>query len=240
MVSTAVALVLAGCGGSSEEQAKRRHSEAGAESLPTPQRAPSGVTGMPTLPGPGVVGPPGTAFADGMLPEDIGDDISAALAAEQAAGIDPALQPLGPDYPQGTPPQPPVMEPAAPPADEPGLPEAAAVVREYYAALGRRDFTRAYRLWSDGGAASSRSPQQFAESFSGTASWSVDVLAPERDASARSRYIEVPVAVEEVGMDGSVRRQIGAYTLRRVDADDGGVQRRTWRISSADLREVQY
>lgn len=191
---------------------------------------------MPALPGPGAIGPPDGTAADGMH-DDSGNSISAALAAEQAAADIDADEPfasggLHPNQHSAEP-----GSPAAGPADDPGWREAAAVVRDYYAALGNRDFNRAYRLWSDNGEASSRSPRQFKDSFSGTASWSLEVLPPEH--AGGSRYIEVPVAVEEVALDGSVRRQIGAYTLRRVTVDERGTQRRTWRISSADLRVVR-
>ncbi|MBA3487878.1 MAG: hypothetical protein H0T88_11945 [Lysobacter sp.] len=126
------------------------------------------------------------------------------------------------------------------PADEPGASEAAAVVVQYYAALDNGDFAQAFRLWSDGGAASGRSPQQFADSFSGTASRTVEILEPGRiNAAAGSRYIEVPVAIQESRRDGSVLRQVGTYTLRRAVADGADAERRAWRISSADLREVR-
>jgi hypothetical protein len=68
----------------------------------------------------------------------------------------------------------------------------------------------------------------------------VTLDAPARlEGAMGSRYIEVPVSVEATARDGSVRRSVGAYTLRRsawsmVATPD----QRAWRIASADLREL--
>lgn len=180
---------------------------------------------MPSLPGPGAIGPPdllppdGTAEVEGIL------DPSSTSAVPLEVGIDDAVS------------QQPISDRQA---DEPGARDAAALLVQYYAALDNGDFAQAYRLWSDRGAASGRSPQQFADSFAGTASRTVEVLEPGRiDAAAGTRYIEVPVAIQETRRDGSVLRQVGAYTLRRATADGADAEQRAWRISSADLREVR-
>lgn len=222
---TVTGVLIAGCGRSDGEHSALQSDAPQDDSLPAPEAGRQGVTGMPSLPGPGAIGPPdpfssdGAAMVDGVL-----ETSSIPEASSEGYFEGPAGQPLTPDRP----------------AEEPGSLEAAAVVRQYYAALDNGDFTRAFRLWSDGGAASGRSLQQFADSFSGTASRTVEILEPGRiDAAAGSRYIEVPVAIQETRHDGSMLRQVGAYTLRRAMVDGADAQQRAWRISSADLREVR-
>ena len=122
---------------------------------------------------------------------------------------------------------------------EPTPADAVAVVRDYYAAINRRDFAHAHALWSDGGRASGQSAQQFADGFADTTGVSVEILAPSRvDAAAGSRYIEVPVALTATHADGRQQRFVGAYTLRRSMVDGATPDQRAWRLGTADLREV--
>lgn len=222
--ATLASLLVAGCGNNDGERAAPQSHVAQDESLPAPEAARSGVTGMPALPGPGAIGPPDGFAPDGTHQVDGVLDPSTLLAGEKTGTDAAAGQPLAPDRL----------------ADEPGAREAVALVGQYYAALDNGDYAQAYRLWSDGGTASARSLQQFADSFAGTASRTVEILEPGPiDAAAGSRYIEVPVAIEETRRDGSVLRQVGAYTLRRAVVEGADAQQRAWRISSADLRQVR-
>ena len=67
----------------------------------------------------------------------------------------------------------------------------------------------------------------------------VTLDAPARvDGAMGSRYIEVPGAVEAPARDGTVRRYVGAYTLRRSVVDGATPEQRAWRLASADLREL--
>lgn len=132
----------------------------------------------------------------------------------------------------------PAPAPAAFP--EPGAAEAAAVVRSYYASINARQFPRAYALWSDGGRASGQTPEQFARGFGGTATVTVSTGEPGRvEGAAGSRYVTIPVAVEAVQADGTVRHYDGSYTLRRAVVDGATPDQRQWRISDADLRQVR-
>jgi len=45
--------------------------------------------------------------------------------------------------------------------------------------------------------------------------------------------------VEAVHADGSVHHYDGSYTLRRAVVDGATAEQRQWRISDADLREVE-
>ena len=122
---------------------------------------------------------------------------------------------------------------------EPSAADAVAVLRDYYAAIGARDYARAHALWSDGGRASGQTLEQFANGFANTASVVAEPGEPGRvEPAAGSRYIEVPVSITATRDDGSVRRYLGNYTLRRAVVDGASAEQRAWRIATADIREV--
>ena len=180
------------------------------EQLPAPSGTSGGVTGMPDRPGPGPVGPP--------------------VAEQPEVPLDENGNPLLPETVPGE----------AVATTEPTPEDAVAVIRDYYGAINSGDFSRAYVLWSDEGNASGQSPQQFAAGFADTTGISVDIQPPGNvGAAAGSRYVEVPVAIVATQRDGSQRRYVGAYTLRRAVVDGATPEQRAWRIGSADIREVQ-
>ena len=220
-------VLLAACGG--DKGAAGRGSVAGVadEQLPVPAGAPgSAVTGMPDAPGPGQVGPPVEGDALPLAVDEFGNPLPV-----DGVPVDPATLPASP---------PPADEGYAIGDDEPTAQDAVGVVRDYYAAINARNYAQAFALWSDGGRATGQSPQQFANGFARTNGVSVEVMAPGRvDAAAGSRYIEVPVALTATQDDGSRRKYVGMYTLRRAVVDGATGEQRAWRISSADLREVQ-
>lgn len=233
LLSTVVlAVSLAACGGGNDPPAARAGSgDTTNDPLPAPARASgAGVTGMPGEPGPNPIGVPDDATAE---PAVVLDESGGPVPVD---GVEPP--------PDGLP-----VGPAAPPMDTGALPpasvdgqgpqEAVAVVRDYYAAINAGSFGRAYALWADGGRASGRSPQQFADGFAQTADMSVEVMPPGRvEAAAGSRRIEVPVAVTATRRDGGQLRYVGAYLLQRA-VDGASPEQRAWRIVSADLREVR-
>lgn len=227
--------LLAGCGDDDGAAGRAGANGDAGEALPAPAGAPGrGVTGMPDSPGPGPVGPPAQIDSAPAV-----DEFGNPILMPDGQPID--GDPAGPVAVDGGPLEGvPGDEPGAPPADEPSAQDAVAVVRDYYGAINAGAYGRAYALWSDGGRASGQSPQQFADGFAGTAGVSVEILPPGRiDAAAGSRYVEVPVAISARQQDGSERRYVGAYTLRRAVADNATAEQRAWRITSADLREVQ-
>lgn len=125
------------------------------------------------------------------------------------------------------------------PADT--TPEAAAeVIRRYYAFIAARDYPRAYALWSDGGRASGQTLEEFAAGFAETASVTAEVGAPGRvEGAAGSRYVVVPVVVHARLRDGTQQRFEGTYTLRRSVVDGATAEQRSWRIHSAEVRQVR-
>lgn len=213
----ALAASLAAC---SDDKPQGQRGGDSAEALPAPSgKAAGSVTGMPDQPGPGQIGPPPQAIEEIVL-DDQGNPI---VPTDEAGQPIPAAD----------------VAPDGAAASEPTAQDAIAVVRDYYAAINGRDFDRAYALWSDGGRASGQTPQQFADGFKDTSGVSVEILAPGAvDAAAGSRFIEVPVAMTATAADGSQRKFVGAYTLRRAVVDGATAEQRAWRIGSADIREV--
>ncbi len=215
----ALAASIAACS-DDKPQGQRGGDGDSAEALPAPAgKAKGSVTGMPDRPGPGQIGPPPQAV-DGVVLDDQGNPI---LPTDESGLPDPAVEVAA----DGT------------ATSEPTAQDAMAVVRDYYAAINSRAFDRAYALWSDGGRASGQTPEQFADGFKDTSGVSVEILAPGAvDAAAGSRFIEVPVAMTATAADGSQRKFVGAYTLRRAVVDGATTEQRAWRIGSADIREV--
>jgi hypothetical protein len=213
----AFALALAACGH------KQQAAQQDADTLPAPEAGKGSITGMPDKPGPGAIGAPAPALPAASSIAGASD----ATLADQAQGIatgepDPAATPS----PAGS-------------AIEPGADDASQLVRDYYAAIAARDYARAYRLWSENGAASNQSAQQFANGFADTTAVGVQVGTPgDEDAGAGQRYIEIPVTVTATHADGSQHRYVGSYVLHRTVVDGASAEARAWRINSAKLRET--
>jgi len=111
---------------------------------------------------------------------------------------------------------------------------AEAVVRDYYAAIGARDYAAAYRLWDGEGGASRKTFAEFRAGFAETAAVTADVGAAGRvGAAAGSRYVEVPVRVTARLTNGTGQRFRGTYTLRRSVVTGATPEQQAWRIYSA-------
>lgn len=230
----AFVLVLAACGGG------ERPSEVAAtpdgianEPLPAPVGAGGAVTGMPDTPGPNEVEIPEHPAADiapdptlaldadgNPLPVEAPTDASPTSALADPAVPQPAL---------GSP-------PAAPAAIDPVVAQdAAALVRDYHAAINAAALGRAYLMWADGGQASGQSPQEFADGFAEVESMSVEIGAPGRADATTAR---VPVTLAVRRRDGSQRRLTGHYTLRRNAEAAAASDPSAWSIAAASLREA--
>lgn len=206
----AIMLALTACG--HEQQAAQQD----ADTLPAPEAGKGPITGMPGTPGPGAIGTPVPP-----APSTIADATDAALPPDGSQDMA-----VGEPHPAGN-------------MVEPGPDDAVELVRSYYSAINGRDYDSAYRLWSDDGAASHQSAQQFANGFADTTGVSVQVGTPgDEDAGAGQRYIEVPVTVTATHADGSQHRYAGSYVLHRTVVDGASADERAWRINSAKLRET--
>ncbi|MBW6523963.1 hypothetical protein KZ810_10695 [Sphingomonas sp. RHCKR47] len=111
-------------------------------------------------------------------------------------------------------------------------------VQRYYAALDRRDYRTAYRLWDRGGQASGKTYAQFVRGFATTRHTRVTAGVPmEPEGAAGSSYIRVPVTVRATLRNGTAQTFSGSYTLRRVNDIDGSTpEQRQWHLNSASLR----
>lgn len=211
---------------------------AGVATLPRPEANGGSVTGFdgdapPPQPPPASADAGDAVVADPEAPVANlpGDDPDFALEVPPVAGSEPEGMP---------PPSTAATNPAPAAPAEPGAAEAAAVVRNYYGAINAGQHARAYGMWSDGGRASGQTADQFARGFGDTTRVSVSTGEPGRvEGAAGSRYVTIPVAVEAVHADGSVHHYDGSYTLRRAVVDGATAEQRQWRISDADLREVE-
>lgn len=219
-------LALVACSGEHRPGNRNAGADSDVVSLPQPEATGGSITGMPATPGPGQVGlHANDALASIMPVPGDGDGV--------ATGNDMPPGDAGLPAPGEAPPMPDTTLPG-----EPTSQDAVAVLRDYYSAIGARDYAHAFALWAGGGR-SGQTLQQFADGFADTANVSVQIHAPGRvDAAAGSRYVEVPVTVTTAQRDGSVRRYAGMYTLQRAVADGANAEQRVWRISSAQIHEA--
>jgi hypothetical protein len=224
------ALGLAACSGKDNAANGNGNNGDNAASLPKPEITGGSVTGMPDKPGPGQIGLPDP---DAVSPDAPITSDGEPIAPLPGDGTSPdALEP--PPGVAGT-----LPDDLPLPPGEPTPQDAAAVVRDYYASIDAHDYAHAFVLWSDGGRSSGKTAQQFADGFADTANVSVQVDPPGRiDAAAGSRYIKVPVTITASQRDGSAKRYVGTYTLRRAVVDGATTEQRAWRIASAELSEV--
>lgn len=121
-----------------------------------------------------------------------------------------------------------------------GAAGAVAVINEYYAAISAHHLHDAYHLWSDNGASSNQTFEEFAHDFDDTRSSKVTIGAPGRiEGAAGSRYIEIPVTIDAVAMSGEHRHFTGSYVLQRAVVPGATAEQRSWRIFSAQIRPVE-
>jgi hypothetical protein len=200
--------------------------------LPKPAATGGAVTGMPAKPGPHPVGEALIAHDDA----DAAPDATGEAGAADDAATDDGDSALDPDTASTSDDDTVVPMTSA----EPSVQDALAVIADYYAAIQRHDYAHAWALWSDGGRSSGQTLQQFADGFASTDAVSVQPGAPGRmDAAAGSRYLQIPVTVTATRHDGTTRRYVGSYTLRRAVVDGASADQRAWRIGSASLHELQ-
>jgi hypothetical protein len=221
MLSCAAALLALAVGGCGREDPDTSAGVQQVEALPQPAAVDGAVTGMPDAPGPGEVPLGGEPPPPPPL-----------FAADEGFGM-----PLLEDNPETGLGQ--AADAAAAQAAEPGTADAAALLRQYFAALAARDPARAYGLWSDGGRASGFSPEQFAAEHASTVALDAQVGEPGVvESAAGTRMVEVPVLVRATQQDGSVRVLAGRMQLRRAVVAGADSAQQAWRIASADLREA--
>jgi hypothetical protein len=119
------------------------------------------------------------------------------------------------------------------PAADKNVGAAMQVVRNYYAAVSRRDYRAAYALWHG-----AQSYAHFRAGYAATKSARVIFLKPgDAEGAAGSVFVELPVRVEALLRTGAKQHFVGSYTLRRVnDVDGSTAAQRRWHIEGAKLK----
>lgn len=162
----------------------------------------------------------------GPTPE-ASDAVQAPIASAEPA---PAPPEAFPDA-TATPPGEDLSAPALVPEAEKGEKGARNVLLEWARALERRDFARADAQWG-AGAADAKSARQFADYQTLT----VGFGDGEVEGAAGSLYYEVPLTLAGKRKDGTVVRQTGTVTLRRVNDVDGATAAQLrWHVSGITL-----
>jgi hypothetical protein len=113
---------------------------------------------------------------------------------------------------------------------------AVAVLRDYYAAIDRRDFRAAYAGWGDDGPPGHPSLGDFARGFALTDSVRLDLGQPGRiEGAAGSRYVEIPVTVHAFERGGRTTTYGGSYVLRRSVVPGSSDANSRWHLYRATL-----
>jgi len=113
---------------------------------------------------------------------------------------------------------------------------ALSVLRAYYAAINRREYERAYRLWGGEGADSRQTLEAFRKGFARTTSVELTIEKPGRiEGAAGSRYLDLPIALVAKEARGRTRHYRGTYTMRRAVVDGASFEQRSWRIYTATV-----
>jgi hypothetical protein len=122
------------------------------------------------------------------------------------------------------------------PAKEASVEAAVRVVRDYYAAIGRRDYRAAQVLWPNGPGVA-----QLRRGYARTVWTKVTPLPPfTTEGGAGSIYADIRVRVDAALSDGTPQHFAGSYTLRRVnDVEGSSAAQRRWHIQGGTLRVVK-
>lgn len=126
------------------------------------------------------------------------------------------------------------------PPDPQGVQAAIHAVREYYSAVNDRDYRKAYELWSGKGEASGKTFNEFRDGYLDTDSVELDTSGEpgNPEGAAGSQYVKIPVRLKARMKDGKVQNFWGEYTLRRSMVDGATPEQRSWRIYSAEIKEL--
>jgi hypothetical protein len=118
-------------------------------------------------------------------------------------------------------------------------PGALAALKRYFSAINERRFHDAYVMWGDRGAASGVSFEEFAHGYDHTRATSVVIGHPGRiEGAAGSRFIDVPVSIEAVTVEGERQHYRGSIVLRRVVVPGADSAELRWHLYSAAIDEL--
>lgn len=121
-----------------------------------------------------------------------------------------------------------------------GVPGALAVLKRYFEEINAHQYHEAYDLWSNDGAASGLTLEEFAHGYDRTRSTTFIIGTPGRiEGAAGSRYVELPITIEAITLDDVHQRFAGSVVLRRVVVPGAANEERSWHIYSAAIQEVR-
>lgn len=130
-------------------------------------------------------------------------------------------------------------------SEAPAAPEspqgAASVLERYVAAVAKRDYAAAWRLWGQDAPGRPPSAEALADGFAGYDSYNVLIGRPgSPEGAAGSVYVRVPMQVYARLKDGREVHRLGSATLRRVnDVPGASPEQRAWRLHEVALEPVQ-
>jgi hypothetical protein len=126
-----------------------------------------------------------------------------------------------------------VSDSIQPPAD---VGDPLALLQAYYAAINAHAFGQAYTYWSNNGAASQQTFNQFYQGFAATDRVAIETGKPQTQGAAGSAYAETPIVIMATQTDGSQQIFCGTYTLRRLNVPP--FDQLGWRIDRASIAPV--
>lgn len=127
--------------------------------------------------------------------------------------------------------------PPAKPNDTSDVQGAVDLLQNYYDAIDRHDYERAYRCWEGNGAASGKSFKDFTKGFSKTASAQVAIDSTGRiEGAAGLQYVTLPVTITATTAHRKEQQYKGVYVLRRTMVDGATSIQRAWRIYTAKIK----
>ena len=120
--------------------------------------------------------------------------------------------------------------------------EAVDVIRQYYDAINKAEYRKAYEFWAGEGKASKQTFEQFRKGFLLTApntKINISDESPNIEGAAGSRYVTIPLTIESETIYGKKQKFAGEYVLKRVVMDGATAEQRAWHIYSADIKSVE-
>ena len=120
--------------------------------------------------------------------------------------------------------------------------EAVEVIRQYYDAINKAEYRKAYAFWAGEGEASKQTFEQFRKGFLLTAPYTkinISDESPNIEGAAGSRYVTIPLTIESETIYGKKQKFAGEYVLKRVVVDGATAEQKAWHIYSADIKSVE-
>ncbi|MBW4331233.1 MliC family protein [Stakelama sp. CBK3Z-3] len=124
-------------------------------------------------------------------------------------------------------------------AASPSGAQAVKVLQRYYVAIVSGDYTKAYGLWDNNGAASGMNARQFASAFEPYSAYRADIGEPsDVKMQGSDRFVDVPIILTGTRSDSGAFRKEGRARLHQTASESGATRdagESDWRIASIDF-----